>query len=198
MSMEIKEAKELMISALVLALAFSIAGHGGISGIAAITIYSVVITLITVSLGFLLHELGHRFLARHYGSYAEYRMWKHGLGLALLMSFFGWVFAAPGAVMIHSRADLWGRRHELTIRRTGLISLVGPLINVLLAIVFTVLSLAYPPYGSIASFGASINMWLALFNMIPFPPLDGSKVFAWDRKIWLAASAAIVVLWMVL
>ena len=196
--MEIKEAKELAISALVLAMAFSIALNGGVQGLSRLTVDAVLISMVTVSLGFLLHEMGHRFVARRYGSYAEYRMWKHGLGLALLMSFFGWVFAAPGAVMIHPRADLWGRRHELTIRRTGLISLVGPLINVVLAVAFTVLSFAYPPYGLISNFGASINMWLALFNMVPFPPLDGSKVFAWDKRIWLAASAAIVVLWMVL
>jgi len=196
--MEIKEAKELAISALVLAMAFSIALNGGVQGLSRLTVDAVLISMVTVSLGFLLHEMGHRFVARRYGSYAEYRMWKHGLGLALLMSFFGWVFAAPGAVMIHPRADLWGRRHELTIRRTGLISLVGPLINVVLAVAFTVLSFAYPPYGLISNFGASINMWLALFNMVPFPPLDGSKVFAWDKRIWLATSAAIVVLWMVL
>lgn len=195
--MEQREIKELALSALVLALAFSIARRGEVWGLGSITVYSIAITLVTVSLGFLLHELGHRFLARHYGSYAEYRMWKQGLGLALLLSFFGLVFAAPGAVMIHSRADLWGRRHELTIRRTGLISLIGPVINVALAVAFFVAGYIYPEYKFLAADGASINMWLALFNMFPIPPLDGSKVFSWDKRIWLVASALIMVLWKV-
>lgn len=196
--MESKEAKELAISAIVLALAFSIALNGGIQGIAKLTANAVVISLITVSLGFLLHELGHRFVARNFGSYAEYKMWNTGLALALLFSFFGFVFAAPGAVMIHARADLWGRRSEITNKRNGLISIAGPLINIVLASVFAIGGFMYPAYRQIMNFGASINMWLALFNMLPVPPLDGSKVFYWDKRVWLAASALIVILWTVL
>ena len=30
-----------------------------------------------------------------------------------------------------------------------------------------------------------INLWLGLFNMIPIPPIDGSKVFMWDIKIFV-------------
>lgn len=197
--MELKEAKELVISAVVLALAFGIARHGGITGLAAPSILNTaLISIITVSLGFLLHELGHRFVARYYGSYAEYKMWPQGLVLALVFSLFGFVFAAPGAVVIHERSDLWGRRSALTDKRTGMISIIGPVINIALALVFTIIGFLYPAYRPVMNFGASINMWLALFNMLPIPPLDGSKVFFWDKKIWLAASAVIVVLWMVL
>ncbi len=196
--MELKEAKELAISALVLAAAFGIAMHGGIAGIASLTISTIFMAIATVSLGFLLHELGHRFAARHFGSYAEYKMWVHGLALALLFSFFGFVFAAPGAVMIHTRADLWGRRGELTRKRSGLISIAGPMVNVVLALAFVVGGFIYPTYKPIMNFGYAINIWLAFFNMLPVPPLDGSKVFFWDKRIWLASFALIIVLWQVL
>ncbi|MFH1240586.1 MAG: site-2 protease family protein [Candidatus Diapherotrites archaeon] len=36
------------------------------------------------------------------------------------------------------------------------------------------------------SYSAYINMFLGLFNMIPFPPLDGSKIFRWNPIIWAA------------
>jgi Zn-dependent protease len=36
---------------------------------------------------------------------------------------------------------------------------------------------------------AVINGWLAIFNLIPFGPLDGMKVMQWNRKVWLAALA---------
>ena len=37
---------------------------------------------------------------------------------------------------------------------------------------------------SIFSFAMMVNIWLAVFNMLPIPPLDGSKVLAWDKRIW--------------
>jgi Zn-dependent protease len=38
--------------------------------------------------------------------------------------------------------------------------------------------------GELASYGFVVNLWLAAFNLIPVPPLDGSKVFAWSKLIW--------------
>ncbi len=196
--MELREMKELAISALVLAVAFSVALNGGLSGIERLNVIIVAASLVTVSLGFLLHELGHRFTARRFGCYAEYRMWSIGLALALLFSFLGFVFAAPGAVMIHARADLWGRSAGISRKREGIISLSGPAINVALAVLFVLLSFAFPAYASILRFGASVNIWLALFNILPIPPLDGSKVFGWDRRIWLATAAFVALLWAIL
>jgi Zn-dependent protease len=32
--------------------------------------------------------------------------------------------------------------------------------------------------------GARLNLWLAAFNLLPFPPLDGFKVFSWKPAVW--------------
>ncbi len=196
--MEQEELKDIIISALALAVAFSIAMSGGLAGIPALGFGAVRDSLIAVSAGFILHELAHRFLARKFGCYAEYRMWRQGLVMALLFSLFGFVFAAPGAVLIHPRSDIWGRRSSITVRNSGLISLAGPVTNVLLAAVFFVLSLSYEPYKELLLMGTSVNIWLALFNMIPFPPLDGSKVFFWSRQYWLISFLAIIAMFLVL
>ena len=186
--MKWKELKDLVISALVLALAFGIALSGGFRAFFVpwrlITVF--LMALAGVSSGFILHEIGHRIVARRLGCFAEYTMWPAGLILALACSLFGFVFAAPGAVMIYPRADIQGRS-TLTTKKTGLISLIGPAMNICLAVVFILLNMAYPTL--LFSLGARINTWLAIFNLIPFGPLDGGKIFRWNKTVWLAAIA---------
>ena len=93
--MRVKEFRELVISALVLALAFGIALSGGFRAFQQPGVLVLVIgmSLVAVSLGFILHELGHRLIARRFGYFAEYSMWPMGLMIALGISLFGFVFA---------------------------------------------------------------------------------------------------------
>lgn len=135
-----------------------------------------VIALFTAGLGFLLHELAHKFVAQRYGCMAEFRAWDQFLYLAVgLAVMVGFIFAAPGAVMISGM---------VTRKENGIISVAGPLTNYVLGLIFLGLLLFYPAYGSIFSIGFGINMWLGLFNLIPFGPLDGAKVFHWNKVVW--------------
>ncbi len=194
--MRTKELRDLVISALLLAVAFGIAFSGGYRAFAqpGTLIIRILMALIGVSLGFILHELGHRFVARSSDCFAEYVMWPTGLMIAIACSFFGFVFAAPGAVMIHPRVDAWGRS-SLTRRKIGLISITGPALNLSLAVVFILLWKVYPtsPSSLVAQLfrlGALVNTWLAIFNLIPFGPLDGAKIFQWNKGIWVATLLA--------
>ena len=38
--------------------------------------------------------------------------------------------------------------------------------------------------------GASINSFLAVFNLIPVSIFDGHKVYGWNRKLWVVLFAA--------
>ncbi|HLC81508.1 MAG TPA: metalloprotease [Candidatus Nanoarchaeia archaeon] len=139
------------------------------------------ISSITAGLGFLLHELAHKFVAQRYGCMAEFRAFDNLLYLALgLAAAVGFIFAAPGAVMISGR---------VTRKENGLISLAGPLTNYFLGMVFLILLLQLPAYGSIFQIGFFINWWLGLFNMIPFGNFDGKKILEWSRYAWIAMVA---------
>jgi len=136
-----------------------------------------IIAAVTVGTGFLLHELGHKLVAQRYGCFAEFRSFDQMLILAVLMSFFGFVFAAPGAVMIQGPV---GRK------RNGMISAAGPIVNLVLALSFIFILLIFPTgfLKVLAFYGFFINTWLALFNMIPLWNFDGAKVLRWDKKIY--------------
>ncbi len=193
--MEIEEIKQLIISAVVLAFVFGFAYSGGFGGISNLVVYFPV-ALFVVSLGFVLHELGHRTIAKRFDCHAEYRIWKQGLLFAVLITLVtngAFIFAAPGAVMIYPKADIWGRAASLTRKKMGLISIAGPAMNIALAAVFIALNFVFPSF--IFSLGAFINIWFALFNMIPFPPFDGSKIFAWNWRIWLCLLIPLIALY---
>ncbi len=187
-----RELRDLTLSALVLALAFGIALSGGINALREPLRLALVslMALVGVSSGFVLHELGHRYVARRLGSFAEYVMWPKGLLMALGFSLFGFVFAAPGAVTIH-RGEGPGSR-ALTKETTGIISIAGPAFNIVLASVFLFLNAAYP--ALVFSLAAIVNSWLAIFNLIPFGPLDGAKIFSWNKLAWSGALGAAIAL----
>ena len=186
--MRAKELKDLIISALVLAVAFGIALSGGYRAFQRLDILILVIgiSLVAVSLSFVFHELAHRLIARRFGYFAEYAMWGKGLLIALGCSFFGFIFAAPGAVMIHPRTSVWGTV-DWSQRKIGLISLAGPATNIALAVIFQVLDFSRP--ALLFTLGAQINTWLALFNLIPFGPLDGAKILKWNKIVWIISIA---------
>jgi len=186
--MRVKELRDLVISTLALALAFGIALSGGFRAFQqpAILVLVIGMALVAVSLGFVFHELGHRLIARRFGYFAEYAMWPMGLMVALGFSLFGFVFAAPGAVMIYPRATVLGTA-SLSRQKIGLISLAGPATNIGLAVIFLVLDFIQP--ALLFTLGARINTWLAMFNLIPFGPLDGAKILKWNKGIWLISIA---------
>ena len=189
-----KEIRDLIISFIVIALGFTILySNGDYSHITLIF----PIVMIGVGAGFIFHELGHKFVAMHYGYYAEYELWPTGLIIALASSFFGFIFAAPGAVVIYSNG--------MEEKTNGIISIAGPIVNIILGLIFFLIlgslgNFAYTETGAIVYLicvlGTRINFFLAAFNLLPIPPLDGSKVMAWSVPIWLItfAIAAILVL----
>jgi Zn-dependent protease len=131
---------------------------------------------LTVGISFLVHELGHKVMAQRYGCWAEFRAFNHMLVLAIIMSFFGFIFAVPGAVFI---------RGHLTKNRYGKISLFGPLTNIVFALLFLILKiLTTGIIAEVSVYGLMINAWLAIFNMIPFLDFDGAKIFRWNKPVY--------------
>jgi Zn-dependent protease len=136
-----------------------------------------VLASLTVGTGFLLHELGHKVVAQRYKCFAEFRSFDLMLVLAVAMSFFGFIMAAPGAVMVSGKINK---------SKNGMISAAGPVVNLLLAAIFLALIFAPLPklFKDASHYGFAVNSWLALFNMIPFWLFDGCKVLKWSKAAY--------------
>ena len=176
------EIRDLLIAFAVLSISFAICNVGTDPfGIASI----LPIVMIGVGAGFLLHEIGHKFVSMKYGYWAEFKLWPLGLVIALVTAFLGFVFAAPGAV--NTYAD------HMNDEINGRIAIAGPMTNMGLALVFIIIAALIYPFSIhsqivhliylICTVGYSVNSYLAAFNLLPFATLDGIKVMKWNVLI---------------
>ena len=147
----------------------------------------VLVSFIMVMSSFILHELAHKFTAQRFGAWSEFRMYPTGLILCLIMSVVGFLFAAPGAVYI---------RGYITDEMNGKISIAGPAVNIGISTVALILCLIIGKGLSADIFFllAYMNAFLAVFNLLPIPPLDGSKVLKWNPAVFAVSVAAAVAL----
>ena len=179
-----REVRDILISMFVIAVIFAYLING--RNINENLIFLIPSLLVAVGLGFVLHELAHKFVAVRYGFYAEFRMWLEGLIFALVTAFLlGFVFVAPGAVYIHGE--------HISREQNGKISIAGPLVNIVLALIFLALTpfITKNPtdimgfiFMTIVVYGFIINSILAAFNLIPLGIFDGAKVLRWNPIIW--------------
>lgn len=150
----------------------------------------VILALVFASV-FLLHEIAHKFVAQHYGLWAEFRLFLIGALLTLFSVVSPIKFVAPGAVMIAGSAskDVVGKT-----------SVAGPLTNITLSLISLTVAFLLPLHSvqyEVAMLSAAFNSWIALFNLIPVAMLDGLKVFKWNKIIWgmtFALSASLTLL----
>jgi len=209
-----EEKKHLRLATAAFTLALGFMWVGGLGNLLATKnpsswviqlLLSMPVMLLAVGPAFLLHEIGHKIIAKKNGCWAEFRADPGGLRFGIILAFFlGFLFMAPGAVMVAG---------VVTRRQNGHIAVAGPLVN------FGLFIIGIPVWGLIlgltGAFDATLpdpdlgylvggsliwqqmlidagvfwlgaNLVLGLFNMIPWGPLDGAKVKDWnDTAFWV-------------
>jgi Zn-dependent protease len=186
------EIRDILLSSAILAFVFYYPGIGRFftdvfSGniIIGFLFYFLILTS-----AFVPHELAHKFVAMKYGAIAKYQMWKAGLMWAAVIAFFTngmFTFAAPGAVVIYTtfRDSLGTRQIRINEKQNAYISMAGPITN------FVVAALMIPllSTGSIFKSIFYVNAFIGLFNLIPIPPFDGSKIIKWNKNYYFVLVA---------
>jgi Zn-dependent protease len=146
--------------------------------------------LVNVALLWLLtapHEFAHAWMATRLGDdtpRAQGRLtlnplahvdWMGTTVLPALTSLFGGGFIGWGKPVYSNPGKLRGGLNGL-----ALVALAGPASNVIFAVVLgavaRITASAAPALSQFAAHGVNLSLYLAIFNLLPVPPLDGSKL----------------------
>lgn len=132
---------------------------------------------------FIMHELAHKFVAQRHGLWAEFRVQPMGAMITLISVVSPFKLIAPGAVVISGFAET---------PVMGRIAAAGPVTNLAMAVILLGGSLV-SPFGVVLRQGAYINLLIAVFNLIPLGILDGQKVLAWSKRVWVLLFAVCLI-----
>lgn len=152
--------------------------------------------LLGAIVGFVAHETAHREVARRQGCLAGFVLTTTGVTITLISGVLRTIglpiaILAPGYVTIICQSPLF----TTLPRREDLISGAGPAANIAIAyIAYLLLKLAKPEYQGLLAGIVDINAWLAFFNLLPLPPLDGSKLARENVLAWIALLVAALIL----
>ena len=166
---------------------------------------SLLISIPGVLIAITFHEFAHAFVADKLGDDTARREGRLSLnpkdhidpigGLLLLVAGFGW--GKP----VHVDPRNYTRKMSME-KGEALVSIAGPIMNFIIAFLFAIIFCAiykFASYGflistvgtavlSIVAGVVSVNIGLGVFNLIPLPPLDGSKVLIpflpYKAKMW--------------
>ena len=101
--------------------------------------------------------------------------WMGTAILPFLTSLFMGGFLGWGKPVMTNTSKLKGGSNGL-----ALVALAGPGSNVVMAVILAILARltlhAAPAFAEFAASGVELSLYLAIFNLLPVPPLDGSKL----------------------
>ncbi len=149
-----------------------------------------IVAIIALIMSIVLHEMAHGLAANALGDPTARLQGRLSPNPLVHIDPLGSVIIP--AILVFSGAGLlfgWAKPvpynpYNLNNQKWGeaLVSVAGPAMNILLALIFAMLIRSAGTLGlndtftSLATYIVYMNILLACFNLIPFPPLDGSKI----------------------
>lgn len=152
-------------------------------------------TIVIVAIAIIVKEFAQRLFASRNGYRCEYKMWMYGLMIGLVLAFasYGWLtFIAPGGLVLHqlTRARIGKFRHGLSYMNILQVSLAGPVANIILAMIFKMFM--FLPNTALIEKAITINILIAIFALLPIPPLNGANMIYQSRLVYIFSYASVI------
>lgn len=148
----------------------------------------IVIYIIVLLMSVVIHEIAHAYTARFFGDNTAAEQGRLTLNPFVHLDLLGSIIL-PLLLYVTSAGVLFGWAKPVPVNITRLkntkiaiflVALAGPVSNFLLVIFCLFLSFltSHPFFTQVLFYAITLNFILAIFNLIPCPPLDGSKLIA--------------------
>lgn len=146
-----------------------------------------IVFLLPLFFSIILHEIAHGYTAFRLGDPTAKSLGRLTLNPIKHVSLVGSILI-PGMLLLTHSPFLFGwakpvpvdpRNFKSPVRGMALVAIAGPLTNFSIAVVFAILLRLVPNAGlttEIFQMIIAMNLVLGMFNLVPVPPLDGSRI----------------------
>lgn len=138
---------------------------------------AVVYMIIAAGLTAVVHEIAHKVLALKYKTETEYKFWGVGTLTLIATTLLNQPFSQPARTIIN-KAD------SMNSKDIGIVSLSGPAVSLLLSILFLLVFYYGQGFSDLGKYGFSISMLACVYSLMPFKPMEGQRVYAWNKWLW--------------
>jgi Zn-dependent protease len=158
-------------------------------------IQRIVVWILPVIFAITVHEVAHGWVAKKYGDNTAFNLGRLTLNPLKHIDLFGTIIL-PGLLLVTGTGFIFGwakpvpvdpRNFKRPLQDMAFVALAGPVSNLLMAVFWVLIARLgssivvgteavsmFLIYSGVA--GISINLVLALINLLPIPPLDGSRI----------------------
>ena len=158
-------------------------------------IQRIAVWILPVIFAITVHEVAHGWVAKKYGDNTASRLGRLTLNPVKHVDLFGTIIL-PGLLLMTGTGFIFGwakpvpvdpRNFKRPLQDMAIVALAGPVSNLIMALIWALIirlgifigtnaeTISLPLiYTGVA--GISINLVLAMINLLPIPPLDGSRI----------------------
>lgn len=190
------EIRGFIISILILSFIISFKEWGKSQFNLVIGIFNWFNAALIVTLAFIVYTTAQRIAGLSVGFQVEHKMWTTGLLIGLLFAFVSkgniWLFL-PGGIMIHHLAGhrLGYFRYDLSYFAHGMIAISGTIALITFAALLKILNTFFA--SSLLEKAILFMIIFAIYDVLPIPPLSGSRLFFGSRMVYAFLFSTIII-----